>query len=959
MKKYLLLLFFIFILKITFSQVAVATSENDDFFIYAIGTGANAKDTAIVKCKKKGGNEPKIYFYDYVGGYHLAICEITKGWLSPKLIKIVLGTDNYNDYSARENAKTRADTLKNAKNNWKKYKIQNNDEIKTLNIESPQYPIMKLLELYKSSFTKFENIDTSYVLGGLHLEKFDTTSFCFKEEFKMNENNFYPEQAYENFEYYETMLKNFANKKIYKIQIIGVAYSNPTEINLFKTSEYPTIELTITESNVNSTIEFVIESPKIKEPPKIKYQKDKEICGIVNKIDTLIVPEDKNNKHEFNFLFSDNSNIQILKINGIPVNLAKYRKNNTEDKNGNILQTINYNHFFGEEDNLKNFEIELTDELENKTKVVFFIILYEDNSPEITINAQRDGDFLNTYYSIYKNKNNKFVLKGAVTDETSVKSFFVNKEQIQLDATGNFKINLNTDYNNKYIQIKAIDFFNNIATEEIKVRFLENKRKLNTDRIINFETKKDEILKINKDSCLNISYSIPYCNLKYSNFNEQKYHFINIPHKFDYREKDFEISFNYLKIDDFFVPFGYYFGYKDNENFYYCYGDNNNDMFYFIQVIAGREIILAEQELCYDFFNKKEGTLYKYKIVGYNNFYAGNEDDPNNTIFFSIDNGIKNCLFEPIIVFEQKQKMFGQENGFIFLNKDHNIKTFTTTISIDEISYESKLNKSSINNKDVGNEEIFFSTCYHNNPDLNNEFMECIDDDNYAIIVACENYEKAENIRNVEGVIENAEKLKQILTEKYLFPEENIFFHKNISRDELENKMNELQYTITNEDVNIMFYFIGHGTIKGEYICSDGKPLTKIALYDYIDKLGNKNNILTIIDACYSGAFKNNQETYNNPNCLLLDTYDKKSRILITSADQKSTTGGVFTKYFVEKLKNNKKRYLSIDELFNSLLGNQDFISENKSDAPTSTIFDKNKHNSGTFFFINKNNFNK
>ncbi|MEA3451543.1 MAG: C13 family peptidase, partial [Bacteroidota bacterium] len=252
-----------------------------------------------------------------------------------------------------------------------------------------------------------------------------------------------------------------------------------------------------------------------------------------------------------------------------------------------------------------------------------------------------------------------------------------------------------------------------------------------------------------------------------------------------------------------------------------------------------------------------------------------------------------------------------------------------------------------------------FPICYRNNPDLNNGFLECIDDNNYAIIVACENYEKAKDIRNVEGVIENAEHLKQVLTEKYLFTDDNIFFYKNISRDDFENKMNELQYTITNDKVNIMFYFIGHGTMQGEFICSDGKPLTKITLYDYIKKLANINNILTIIDACYSGSFKKNQETYNNPNILLLNTYDKKSRILITSANNKSTTGGVFTKYFVKKLEDNEKRYISIDEIFNSLMGNQEFISENKSDAPTSTIFDKTNHTNGTFFFINKNNFKK
>ncbi|MEA3452221.1 MAG: hypothetical protein U9Q83_10020, partial [Bacteroidota bacterium] len=528
---------------------AVATSKNDDLIIYAIGIGLNAKDSAIVKCKKKGGNEPKIHFYDYAGGYHLAICDLTKGWIKSKLMTFILGKDNYNDYSAKTNAITKADSLIKINNSWKKYKSQEDEDIRTYYIESPEYPTIKLLELYKSCFENFKNIDTSYVLAGLYLEKLDTVSLCFKEEFKTNENNFFPEQAYHNFEYYESAFKIFANQNKYKITN-NPTYSNrnPSEIKLFKTPEFPTIELSLIKSNEESIVKIIFETPKIQEPPKIKYQENKEICGIVNKIDTLIIPKNNKYEYEFYFLFSDNSNIQNLKINNTTVYLEKYIKQNTKDKKGNILQIINYNHIFEEDDNLKKFEIELIDELANKTKVTFFIILHEYNAPEITIDAKQEGDFLNPYYSIYKNKNNKFILKGRVTDETSVKSFYINEQEVKLDATGNFKINIEKKDNNKYLQIKAIDYFNNIATEEIKVSFLENKRILNTERIFNFETKKDEILKTNNDSCLNVSYSIPYCNIRYSNFNEQKYHFINIPHEFDYREKDFEISFNYLKI---------------------------------------------------------------------------------------------------------------------------------------------------------------------------------------------------------------------------------------------------------------------------------------------------------------------------------------------------------------------------------------------------------------------------
>ena len=79
-----------------------------------------------------------------------------------------------------------------------------------------------------------------------------------------------------------------------------------------------------------------------------------------------------------------------------------------------------------------------------------------------------------------------------------------------------------------------------------------------------------------------------------------------------------------------------------------------------------------------------------------------------------------------------------------------------------------------------------------------------------------------------------------------------------------------------------------------------------------------------------------------------------KSRILLTSADESATTGGLFTKYFIQALRENNSMYFSIDRLFNTMTNNKDFINDNKGTVPKIRKFDNSTTINNSFFFIKK-----
>ena len=176
----------------------------------------------------------------------------------------------------------------------------------------------------------------------------------------------------------------------------------------------------------------------------------------------------------------------------------------------------------------------------------------------------------------------------------------------------------------------------------------------------------------------------------------------------------------------------------------------------------------------------------------------------------------------------------------------------------------------------------------------------------------------------------DADSIQSVLVKKYggeVYPRS--------LRNEMATKDNIVAYlkqmakgkTIT-EDDNLLIWFSGHGQYdkfydKGFLITYDishsnelyGNALSYNEIVDLLKPIKAKH-ILLISDACYSGSiFLPSVRGINNES--LSTRMEEKSRYAITSSNLTEASDGTigkhspFTQLFLEKLRNNKNKYLS------------------------------------------------
>lgn len=130
----------------------------------------------------------------------------------------------------------------------------------------------------------------------------------------------------------------------------------------------------------------------------------------------------------------------------------------------------------------------------------------------------------------------------------------------------------------------------------------------------------------------------------------------------------------------------------------------------------------------------------------------------------------------------------------------------------------------------------------------------------YALLIAVQNYQ-SRDLRKLDFPISDARKLQRILTDKYTFEEENMYFLKNPTKAELEDKLDELKSIITDKD-NLLIFYAGHGGYNmdkevGYWLLSDASPKRKQflngTLKENIALIPSKHTLL-ISDACFSGS---------------------------------------------------------------------------------------------------------
>jgi hypothetical protein len=198
----------------------------------------------------------------------------------------------------------------------------------------------------------------------------------------------------------------------------------------------------------------------------------------------------------------------------------------------------------------------------------------------------------------------------------------------------------------------------------------------------------------------------------------------------------------------------------------------------------------------------------------------------------------------------------------------------------------------------------------------------------YALIIAVQNY-RDPSVNGLDHPIQDASRLKAILTGNYNFEERNIIFLRDPDRATIIDKLDELTQKITANDSLLIFY-AGHGywdeTLKqGFWLPSNAKRDTRSewlpnsTLRDYLGGIKAKHTLL-IADACFSGSIFKTRDAFSGAPASVKELYRLPSRKAMTSGAMKAVPDkSVFVEYLVKRLAENQQKYVSAEELFSSM----------------------------------------
>ena len=233
---------------------------------------------------------------------------------------------------------------------------------------------------------------------------------------------------------------------------------------------------------------------------------------------------------------------------------------------------------------------------------------------------------------------------------------------------------------------------------------------------------------------------------------------------------------------------------------------------------------------------------------------------------------------------------------------------------------------------------------------------------NHLLAIAIDAY--TNGIRGLNNCVRDAEKVIELLTEKYHFEPENTCFLKNenATYQNIIERLEDFNRKLGEND-NLLIYFSGHGTFNPEtnlgYLlpvdAQEKKVHTffhQLVLKAYL-KAYKAKHILLIIDSCYSGAVLTKE----------LDAFTQKtnklpSRWVLTSGHLETVSDGDFGKKhspFAEAILNylhkNTQEALSILELVQHVTK---IVANNQKQTPLGEPLQDANHGGGLFFFFLK-----
>lgn len=233
----------------------------------------------------------------------------------------------------------------------------------------------------------------------------------------------------------------------------------------------------------------------------------------------------------------------------------------------------------------------------------------------------------------------------------------------------------------------------------------------------------------------------------------------------------------------------------------------------------------------------------------------------------------------------------------------------------------------------------------------------------HALIIAIQDY-RDKGINKLVFPIKDAEKLKNVLVNKYIFDKENIYMLNNPTRREIFSALSTLEKNL-NWDDNLLVFYAGHGIFQensqqGYWLPSDATKdnradwISNSDIRDYIRSIKTKHTLL-IADACFSGSIFQSRNAFVDVAPDIKLAYKTTSRKAMTSGYvQEVPDKSVFIEYLIKRLDENQDRYLTSEILFTRFKSAVTNNSYNNQTPVYGTIQNAGDEGNGDFIFIKR-----
>jgi hypothetical protein len=233
----------------------------------------------------------------------------------------------------------------------------------------------------------------------------------------------------------------------------------------------------------------------------------------------------------------------------------------------------------------------------------------------------------------------------------------------------------------------------------------------------------------------------------------------------------------------------------------------------------------------------------------------------------------------------------------------------------------------------------------------------------FALVIGNNDYQY---IQKLNTAVNDAKEIAYVLKEYYGF---NTKILLNATRKDILDAINKFKI-ILNPNDSFIIYYAGHGE-KDEsayWLPIDAKAdsTTEWIQAETITtelKKFNSNHILIVSDSCYSGELSRMISRYKkrgSRDFYLKKLFLKKSRTLIASGGNEPVADGggganhsVFTKAFIDALKNTPDTIFTDDELFNNHI--KEIVGGNTEQTPKYSALRNSGHKDGAFIFVKIN----